>query len=95
MLPPKKPKALAEKRYEKVTAHRPRDWDLLPLREAFPGCPPIWAAPSRAPSQYPHPHPADAGKDTWPQLKWGSREAAANTVPYRPKYHQVASGQDI
>ena len=94
-LPPKKTKALAEKRHEEVTMHHPHDWDLLPLREAFPGCPPIWAAPSCAPSQHPHPHPGDAGGDAWPQLERGSKEAAANTAPYRTKYHQVTCGRGV
>lgn len=78
---PKKQGVSRKRGHQEVTMHRPRDWDLLPLQEAFPGCASIWAAPSRARSQHPHPRPGDAGGEAWPWLEHGSREAAANASP--------------
>lgn len=75
--------------------HRPQDWGLPLLQEVFPGCAPIWAAPSRAPAQHPPPHPGDAGGDSWPRLEHGSREAAANAAPYHRQYPQCARGWGV
>lgn len=55
MLPPKKHKALAEKRQKEGTMHCPWDQDLLPLWEAFPGRAPICATHSHASFQHPPP----------------------------------------